>query len=225
MAAPCGGSINICALRATRLDHLGNVAAPPDNSVVTDATLSVAVTPVYADGADVEQRSGCDCVVVSYRSEDIFKRWELVMPQTKMQPVVQEMLLGGTLATGSDGSATVPVGVAYPGPVACGTPRDRVTIEFWTMHIGEGGDEQDATFPWIHHVYQNMSFTLTSQTYEGGTFANPELSGFTRRNLQWGDGPYADGAGIDMPYGGWFYTDDPDLPTASCDFADVTPAS
>lgn len=225
MAAPCGGSINVCAARYTRLNSLGNVADPPDNTIVSDATLSVAVTPVYADGADVEQRSGCDCVVVSYRSEDVFKRWELEMPQTKLQPSVQEMLLGGTLVTGSDGSATVPTGIAYAGPVACGQSRDRVQVEFWTMHVTDGSDAQDPTFPWIHHVYPNMSFTLSNQTYEGGTFANPTLSGFTRTNSQWGDGPYGDGPGVDMPHGGWFYTDDPTLPTASCLQDDVTPAS
>ena len=45
MANVCGTSLHVCRIRATRLDDVGNVAAPPNNAYVTDSPISVTVTP------------------------------------------------------------------------------------------------------------------------------------------------------------------------------------
>jgi hypothetical protein len=219
VAAPCGASILICALRATRLDSTGAVVAPPDNVYVTDAALQVNITPTYEPGADLTLTGGCDCKIASYKGTDKFKFWELEVTEGKLEPALEEMLLGGTVITGSDGSDTVPVGVAYPGALACDEVETVAQIEFWTKHIN--GDTQDPTFPWIWHVYPQTRWTKQQQSYSVNEFAQPVFSGFTRQNLAWGTGPFTTALPAAMPNGGYVYSAT-DPPTVACDYQDET---
>lgn len=224
MAAPCGVPLGLCAMRITRLLETGCVAASPNNSLVTTELIQLTLTPVVEAGADTTLTGGCDCVIASYRGVDKLKRFEFEITNPKLAPAMYEMLLGGTLI--SDGAD--PVGVVWPTELACGEAQAAVSLEFWVKHWN--GDAQDVTYPWIHHVYPQSLWQIGQQQFQND-FAQPTLTGFSRKNDCWGDGPYSDGpeaeygTPVDISTGGFFYTAiDPPADTA-CDYADVTPAS
>ena len=98
-----------------------------------------------------------------------------------------------------------------------------VAFEFWTKHVVGSG--QDAQFPWYHFCYPAVVFSLDNDTFQED-FATPAVSGFTRTNEQWGDGPYGDGPPDSTPIveGGWWLTD-VDPPAADCALQTVTATS
>lgn len=218
MAAPCGVSLHICRMRATLLTETGAVSPDADNYYVSDSLLTVGVTPNVAQGADLELRGGCDCVIASYRGVDSLKRFDFEVTTGKMEPGLFALLIGGTILTGSDGTYVVDVGVAYPGPIECDDSPSNLAFEFWTDHWN--GDSIDPDFPYIHHIFPQSRWQVGQQTY-GNEFAQPVLTGYSKQNLAWTD-PYGDGPGVDVPYGAWFYTDVA-APAAECELQTVTP--
>lgn len=220
MAAPCGVSLHVCTVRGTILDDVGNVEDPPDNFYVTDKPISVQVTPTVEAGADITLTGGCDCVVASYRGTDKLKRFEFEVNLAALEPALFVLLVGGTLVTGTDGTATVPIGQVWPAALECGEAEPVSGFEFWTDHWN--GDAQDITFPWIHHVYPQTRWQIGQQQYQND-FAQPVVSGFSRRNDAWGD-PYGDLPAFDFATGGWHYTAT-EPPAGACDYQDFTPAT
>lgn len=225
MAAPCGVPLGLCAMRLTRLiSTTGCVAASPDNSFVLTELVNLQLTPVVEAGADTTLTGGCDCVIASYRGVDKLKRFEFEITSPKLSPAMYEMMIGG----GVINDTGVPVGTTWPGELACGEAQDSVALEFWVKHWN--GSSQDTTYPWIHHVYPQTYWQIGQQQFQND-FAQPTLTGFSRSNDCWGDGPYGDGpeatygTPIDIATGGFYYTaDDPPVST-ECDYADVSPSS
>lgn len=225
MAAPCGVPLGLCALRVTRLiATTGCVAASPDNVFVTTDLISLELTPVIEAGADTTLTGGCDCIIATYRGTDKLKRFDFTITNPKLSPAMYEMMIGGTSILDS----TTPVGTTWPAMLECGEAQATVAVEFWVKHWNESA--QDSTFPWIHHVYPSTSWQIGTQSFQND-FAQPTLTGFSRANQCWGDGPYGDGpeaeygTPVDISSGGFYFTaTDPPSDTL-CDYSDVTPSS
>lgn len=224
MPAPCGVPLGLCAMRLTRLTATGCVAASPDNSFVSTDLINLTLTPVVEAGADTTLTGGCDCVIASFRGIDKLKRFEFEITYPKLAPAAYEMMLGGGLISESG----FPVGTTWPTELECGEAQAAVALEFWVKHWNN--DAQDVTYPWIHHVYPQTLWQIGQQQFQND-FAQPTLTGFSRKNDCWGNGPYPDGTeeegygAVDISTGGFFYaTIDPPTDTA-CDYSDVTPAS
>ncbi|MDH4038567.1 MAG: hypothetical protein OEV86_13930 [Candidatus Krumholzibacteria bacterium] len=225
MAAPCGVALGLCAMRLTKLQSTGCMASTPDNSFVTTELVNLTLTPVIEAGADTTLTGGCDCVVASYRGTDKLKRFEFEVTAPKLSPAMYYLLMGGTAFS----AGGFPVGYVWPTEAACGDTQPAVALEFWVKHWN--GDAQDPTYPWIHHVYPQTYWQLGQQQFQND-FAQPTITGFSRKNECWGDGPYGDGpealygTPIDISTGTFYYDDTVSLPTdTECDFADVTPGS
>lgn len=219
MAAACGASLHICALRVTKLDAVGNVASESNNSYVTNQVMQVQLNPNILAGIDSDLVGGCDCVLASYRGVDKLKRFEFQVDMGAMEPILVAMLIGAAQIA----DATDIVGVAWPAPVECGSTPPNVAVEFWTDHWVE--DAPDPVYPYIHHVYPSSYWQIGQQTFQND-FARPPLNGFSRKNPQWGAGPYGDGPpdSEDISRGGWWKTADVP-PEADCLAASVTPSS
>jgi hypothetical protein len=190
-----------------------------DNSYVTDTQLSVAVSPNIETGNTVSVRNGCGCSVARFKFNDIFNWWEFTFADTALEPEMMSMMLGAdTIDDGAD-----KVGLAFQGALACDEDEPAVAFEFWTKHIVGSG--QDGTFPWVHWVYPKTVWQFAANTFEEAA-ASPSLTGFSRTNAQWGDGPYGDGPpdSQDISEGGYWKTD-VDPPTAACAAATVTATS
>jgi hypothetical protein len=79
-------------------------------------------------------------------------------------------------------------------------------------------------------VYPQTLWQVGQQQFQND-FAQPTLTGFSRGNAAWGDGPYGDGpfatygVPIDIQTGGYYYTaTDPPADTA-CAATHVTPGT
>lgn len=224
MAVNCGVSFGVCRVRVTRVDAAGNVSGTTDNSYVTDAVTQVTLTPNIETGDTFSQRNGCGCKVASFKANDTFNFFELSFQNSKLEPALQALLLGGvnsgdlTILDGSD-----VVGAAFPSALECDEEEPAVAFEFWTQHVVGSG--QDGLHPWIHFVFPKTVWQLGDNTFEEG-IALPTMTGFTRSNSNWGDGPYGDGPpdSQDISEGGWWKTADTP-PEAVCDLGNVTPSS
>jgi len=219
MAVNCGVSFGLCAVRVTKVGTDGTVSPSPDNSYVTDKPLSITLTPNIETGNTFSVRNGCGCSIARFKANDTFNWFEFQFAQAALEPEMQAMLLGAeTIVDGAD-----TVGLAFPSSLACDEAEPAVALEFWTQHIVGSG--QDGTFPWFHWVFPKTIWQLADNTFEED-IAQPTLSGFSRTNQQWGDGPYGDGPpdSQDIREGAYWKTD-VDPPAADCAAADVTPSS
>lgn len=218
MAVNCGVSFGLCAVRITKVDSAGNVVAG-NNSYVTDKPLSITLTPNIETGNTFSVRNGCGCSIARFKANDTFNWFEFQFAQAALEPEMQALLLGAeTITDGAD-----VVGLAFPSQLACDEDEPAVALEFWTQHIVGSG--QDGTYPWFHWVFPKTVWQLADNTFEED-IAQPTLSGFSRTNQQWGDGPYGDGPpdGQDIREGGYWKTD-ADPPTADCAAGTVTATS
>src|SRR5262245_49929939 len=127
MPAPCGVPLGLCAMRLTRLETTGCVAAQPNNSFVSTELVNLTLTPVVEAGADTTLTGGCDCVIASYRGVDKLKRFEFEITYPKLAPAAYELMLGGTVMT----EGGFPVGVTWPTELSCGEDQPAVALEFW----------------------------------------------------------------------------------------------
>lgn len=219
MAVNCGVSFGLCAVRLTELNADGSVAAPPDNSYVTDKAISITVTPNIETGNTFSVRNGCGCSISRRKFADTFNWFEFSFNMAALEPEMLAMLLGaGTIVDGAD-----VVGTAFPSALDCDEAEPQVALEFWTEHnVGSG---RDGTYPYFHWVFPATIWQLGDNTFEEGP-AQPTVNGFSRTNQQWGDGPYGDGPpdSEDIREGGFWKTADA-LPTADCAAVNVTPSS
>lgn len=219
MANVCGTSFHVCKVRATRLDDVGNVAPSPNNSYVTDSPISVQVTPRVEAGADITLKGGCDCIIATYQGPDLLKGFDLAFVKGKIEPGLEEMLLGADVIT--DGADLV--GIWHPGPLDCGDVQPAAGFEFWT-DVWQGS-AQETVRPYIHHVYPQTTWQQQAQTF-ANEFAQPGVAGKAVANPAWANGPYGDQPEPvpSQSPGGFFYTDETP-PTGSCGYASVTPGS
>jgi len=218
MAVNCGVSFGLCRTRITRVDGDGNVIAGT-NAYITDQQLTVTVTPNIEAGNAVVARNGCGCATARFKFPDTFNWWEFSFQDTALEPQMEAFMLGAeTIVDGVD-----VVGLAYPSALACDEDEPAVAFEFWTKHIVGSG--QDGAFPWVHFVYPLTIWQQAANTFEAAA-AQPGLTGFSRTNPQWGDGPYGDGPpdGQDIREGAYWKTDI-EPPTAECAAQSVTATS
>lgn len=219
MAVNCGVSFGLCAVRVTAVDASGNVEGSLDNSYVSDNPISITLTPNIETGNTFSLRNGCGCSIARFKANDIFNWFEFTFASGALEPAMWALMLGAnTIEDGAD-----VVGMAFQGALACDADEPAVALEFWTKHIVGSG--QDGAFPWIHWTFPKTVWALSDNTFEED-IAQPSLTGFSRTNLNWGDGPYGDGPpdSEDISDGGWWKTAD-EPPTAACALADVTPSS
>jgi len=219
MAANCGISFGLCAVRITQVDAQGNVVGTADNSYVTDNPISISITPNITTGETIEVRNGCGCNITSFKVNDTFNWFDFTFNMATLEPEMKAMLLGSnTIADGAD-----VVGMHFNSALDCNDDEPAVALEYWTKHIFDGA--QDATYPWIHWTFPKTVWQLGDNTFENAA-AQPTLVGFSRSNALWGSGPYGDGPpdGSDTVVGSWFKTD-VSPPTAACATATATPGS
>jgi hypothetical protein len=219
MAVNCGVSFGLCAMRITQIDQYGNAIGGAGTGYVSDKAVSVSLSPNIETGNTFSRRNGCGCSLARFRSEDIFNWWEFTFDNGALEPEMMALMLGAeTIVDGAD-----IVGLAFPSSLACDEGAPAVALEFWTKHIVGSG--QDATHPWVHWVFPYTVWQLGDNTAEED-FMSGSMTGFSRTNEQWGQGPYGDGPpdGQDIREGAYWKTADVP-PTADCAGISVTPGS
>jgi len=209
-------------LRVTLLDDTGNVDPGSDNYWVTDNLVDISVTPEQEEGADVTQKSGCDCIVASYRGPDLLKRFTFEINLGAIEPGLITLMIGGAAILDS---ADI-VGLDWPSGTDCAAdPPPKVALEVWSYNWD--GNQQDSIRPYWHWVWPLTRWQIGPSTLGAGEFFLPNLVGYSEGNDQWGTGPYGDGppsAGSVGDLGSvWAQATAP--PAGSCAYQSITPAS
>lgn len=216
----CTIPFEICRARFTRLTAVGNVAAGPNNSWVTDKITEFVYTPEIETGDDRVLKGGCGQIIAAAKNPDLRKRWTLSLSKGSIEPGLDELLLGDTvILSGPDAIGT------WSGPQigssASGPPP--VAVEVWTKNWEF--DHQHPTRPWLHWVFAMSEWQRQAQTLNDDLSISP-VAGFTRVNPVWGHGPYGEQpeampSGKDV--GVWEQAADP--PAADCGYKTVAPSS
>lgn len=218
MPLECASTVQICAIRATRLDDTGAPSSDTNNVYVVNDVLQLQFNPNIREGETREMRGGCGCNIATFDEEDEFRRFDLQLDAGRIEPGLLEMMLGTAVILDS----TNLIGFHFPTKLACGVARPRVALEAWSKRWLDT-DEQDSVYPWIHWLWTSTAWTLGQNTLQAD-FGPIVLTGKSRANSAWDVGPYGDQPEAATGHGlAWF--DSGDLPTATCDYSHVAVAT
>jgi hypothetical protein len=214
----CTTPILLCAMRITRLNADGSLAAGPNNAYITDNPISLGLNPNIKTGDSQEIVGGCGCVCVSYKAPDSLLRFDLDFDFCALEPGLFEIMTGGALVT-DESDVPVAIGNSFPNQLACSEPtQPPFAIEAWAQGYI---DDRQAPDPasYIRWVFP-MAFANLDNWVIGNQFLLPSLKGWTRSNPTWpADGSIYDDypAGVELgPLGGWFQDTADHVPTAEC---------
>lgn len=229
MAAQCLDSIKICALRVTLLTGVGNVASGANNTVSTNRETKLGWTADTDKGKDLFYRNGCDQGLAAYKSPELLKRFTTALDTFGLEPAVQSLLLGSAVI---DDGGGFPVGFEDNFQVCPTDPTPpNVAIEAWSYAID--CDAQSAATPYWYHLFPLTQWQESGEWSIEVDFLKPVFAGFTRRNPNWGHGPF--GGVVAGAAGGPIYDNTSGAsahfltstvpPAAVCGFQTVSPAS
>ena len=94
MAVTCGVPFDLCAVRVTALDDVGN---PSGSGYVSNNQVSISVTPNVEDGPSFTVRNGCGCSIFRVKSANTFNFFDFAFVNATIEPELQAMLLGAEL--------------------------------------------------------------------------------------------------------------------------------
>jgi hypothetical protein len=212
MATECLATIHLCRVRATRLNPDGTPMAGPNNFIVSDVPIDLAVTPVIEAGKDTTLVGGCDCIVATYRGFDKLKRFDFVLNFGRIDFPLMELMLGSTAILGSGSDL---IGQWWTeNAFVCGTAaQPNCAFEGW--QTGWDDDRQSPDHPFVHWVWPSTFWQIAPHTLQND-FLQLQLNGFSRGNAAWGTGIYGDQPEASPPLGGFFYS--ATQPNAQCGY-------
>ena len=228
----CFGSLQVCAYRVTQLNSNGTAWAGAGHGLANNALIDATISPVYSDGADLEQKNGCGSICQSYKDCDRLKAFNVTLNLCALDGQLMNFMMGGTLIrdTGGAGSGDV-IGYEYPSPTDNCTAG--VALELWSK-AWDGSAQAAPAFAggsvvYFHWVFPKTTWRQGDITLEDGFSVIP-MTGYSVPNSRISaNGPYDDWpadvalqGGI-MTAGGWFF--DTTLPTASCAAITVSSAA
>lgn len=225
MTSPtCYQSLDICALRVTRLNSsTGSPVVGSGNAVISNAPIKLEVKLDLEKGDDLVQKNGCGSIASAFHDRDRIKSLNLSMDLTQLDAYLLELMTGAQVfSSGGNpiGFQSYAVGADGPAPVC---------LEAWSK-AWDGGNPAIPTFTspnaaYIHWVFPKTTWHMGDFTLQHGFMVVP-IDGKGEENSRiTANGPFDDWpAGVSGPGGitrvfGWFF--DSTLPTASCGYTSV----
>lgn len=184
MAYDKARSVNGVALRVSRLDTDGSIL-PGENSIYTQkAFMSFQFTPEMEEGEEITEKNADGSLCYSSQERSTLKRVSLTLAVCSPDPELEELLLGGTIFTGTDGDV---LGYASPESGEVANPNG-VAIEAWSRAMDQSGKPM-AKNPFYHWVFPYGAFAPSGdRVMENGLMAN-EYEGWATGNAEFGAGP------------------------------------
>lgn len=208
--ADCRGQVNSgCVSRYARLDTNGVPLPGANNLYVSDALVTMAVTAVYTDGDEIEEKNACGATKVSYKQPDTFKRIDVELTLVTPDPFLSEFLSGGDVLDESG----LPKGFAAPplGPIT----GNGISVELWGIRVDDG--DQDPDFPYAHWAYPKIKNLRVGNHEHGASALKPVFSGQGYENINWFDGPVGDWPALSDRVYQWIPS--ASMPTPTCAYA------
>lgn len=210
MPEHCLPQVQAVAMRVTALDISGVPLPGTDTMIISNALTSLAVSPVYTDGDEIEEKGANGGVCVNYRSADTFKRLDVTITLCTPDPYLEAALSGGDVleAGGLVGFASPPLGIVT---------GNGVSIELWALRIDNGALDVDSPYAW--YVYPRVqNLRLGDFTHQNGAIL-PVFSGQAVENPNWYDGPGNDWPATSDRVSQWIETSA--LPTVACGYTEL----
>lgn len=226
MSSTCITSLDLCAIRVSKLTEGGAPIAGASNGYVSDAPVTLGVTVEVESGEVKTQKNGCGQLMFTLREEDQISGLSLALEVCQLDAYLAEIMAECELFT-SGGNA---IGFQLP---AVGASVDPICFEGWTK-AWEVDHQYVAPFTdplatYIHWVFPYNRWVPDAFTLEHELLVLP-LNGVGRENPSiTANGPFDDwpapvvARGGVTRLGGWFF--DSTLPTADCDYVAVTSAA
>jgi hypothetical protein len=193
--------------RVLRCTTLGSDGAPavgtPCDVYLTTGFISFQFTPEYSEGDEIEVKNAAGETCVYYKLPDTLKNVGLQLSICDPDPVLTQMLVGGTVLTAAGNSAYAPAGTDAADLVAVGyaselaghaaTPNG-VAVEVWADAIVNSRSASRA--PFWHYLFPSAQFRLDGdRVIENGNLATA-FAGTGTGNEAFGTGPNVDLAGV-----------------------------
>lgn len=212
MAAACLAAVRLCAIRATLLDDDGSPHNGPSNVYVSASPITLGVTPSVEQGDERTLKSGCGCIIATYKGIDSLKRFDLELDLGKIEPGLLSLLIGADeILSGAD-----PIGLWWAGQLTCDDePVAPVMLEGWQT-AWDGAGPAASPNRYVHWIWPFTRWQIGQHTLQDDFF-QPKVTGFSQANNAIGLGIHDDipvGEVQIGPLGGFFYDDN--LPTAQC---------
>jgi hypothetical protein len=202
--------------RALRVTALGSDGAPAVGTscdvYLSGGFISFQFTPAYSDGDEIEVKNAAGETCVYYKLPDTLKNVGLQLQLCDPDPVLTQMLVGGTVLTAPSNSAYAPAGTDTGDLVAVGyasehtghaaTPNG-VAVEVWADAIVNSRSASRA--PFWHYLFPSAQFKLDGdRVIENGNLAT-QFAGTGVGNEMFGTGPNMDLTGVTPvpPEGAW----------------------
>lgn len=100
MATDYAASVQGVSLKVTTLDASGAPVVGANTSYVTTGFMSLAFTPEYTEGDEVEEKSANGEVCVYYKMPDVLKRVTFELALCAPDPEIYTIIAGGTILSG-----------------------------------------------------------------------------------------------------------------------------
>lgn len=203
----CLPQMQVCAIRVCELDDDGTTKIGTDTAYVSDAVVSLGITPVVKDGTNISESDGCGVQFIDVNSDPALTRYDVDIDVWSTDPHFLNIVLpGGDILTGGSGE----VGFAYPG---LGTLVGKFSLEFWQKIIEN--NTQDANFPWAHWALPLLkNIKLGKRDIVGNAVSHTVLTAEAYENDNWFNGPANDWAVASDKAVQWIPK--ATLPTATC---------
>ena len=188
--------------------RVGSLAAngTPNGTYYTSRTFTqVGASPVYTEGAEIDEPAADGVSCVYFKSDDTFKRVGITIGLCSPDPYLQASLSGGRTIT-SDDVAELGDRVGYAAPrLGVVSQVNGVSIEVWARRILNGS--LDADSPYAHHAYPKLTNLRLGDWSHGNAALLPSYTGQAYENPNFGDGPGNDFLGTTDSVHQWVPTD------------------
>lgn len=226
MSSTCNASVDLCAIRVSKLTAAGAPLTGANNGYVTKAAIKLDIGVEVETGDEKTQKNGCGELLATLKDVDTIKGLTLAMDLIHLDAYLNEFLTGSDTFE-SGGNA---IGFQF---AAVGSTPSAVCVEGWSK-AWQVDHQLVAPFTsplatYIHWVFPNTQWVQGQLTAEHDIMVVP-VSGTGKENSKiTANGPFDDwpvavaARGGVTRIGGWFF--DSSIPTPTCLKIPVTSAA
>lgn len=228
MSQACFTSVDVCAIRVSKLTSAGHAVQGASNGYVSDSQIKVDMALDIEAGAEFIQKNGCGQIITIVKEADRIKRATLKCTLGRLDFELMYLMCGGLLNSDVSGH-----GIGYQPPQVSGAAPDPICFEAWAKAYDASAPSTPAfTSPNVAYLHFVLPYVVCTQ--QPFTLANGqtifEVDGTANENNNISaDGPFNDwpsrialAGGVTRVYGVFL---DAVLPAASCGFVSVPTAS
>jgi hypothetical protein len=183
-------SLQVCRVRAAKLDATGAPLVGPNNAYVSAAVITVRMAFDFMAGVEITAENGCGGICAYYKGPDRLRKINLSFELCDLDSELIEVLTTTSLIT--SGGETI--GHMLPRSGAChDEPNNGVSLEFWSNRWDACSVPSGAQvgLNYWHWAFPKVILRTGDMTLENG-FLRVPVEGYATENPNWGDGPFHD---------------------------------